>query len=149
MEVQPATLAQVKRLRDGRMIAVDDDVGGVAKDLRAIGRSLRLRYSESAEVFVVYEVHENNDGSVDEHLVTTAQECDQRLVARVRQIADEDYDYAGELDAIQKQKDRDQASHFHDQVGEIGERLAHAIRKDLSLTPSFVHVNRKDSDGQS
>lgn len=126
LDIQPATIAQVQRLDDGSRVLVDDDVAGVAQDLRAIDPSLRLHLDVEQQVYVVSQVLQGR-----EHLVTTSQTCDQRLVARVRQVASPGYNLADELEAAEAAANREQDRLRREWVGEIGERLAHALRKDL------------------
>jgi hypothetical protein len=84
-----------------------------------------------ASYFVVYQLCDQ-DG--DERLVTTSQTFDQRLVERIRQITHESYDLAGELAREDDRRDRERDHEFSEQVGEIGERLFHAMRKDKGRT---------------
>lgn len=128
MEITPASITQVFKGRGGRFITVDGDV---ARELQKFDRELRLRYSHGGDYFVVYRIDEKTG---DEELVLTAQECDLRIVNRLREITQPTYDFAAELDRIDaartKQIDYEKAQ----EVGEIGERLAHAIRKDIGAT---------------
>lgn len=136
MEVQPATLPQIQKGRRGRVVFIDNDALGVAKQLREIDSNLRLAWNEFGEYFVVYQ--QLDDGT--EHLVTTAQEADGRLVKRVQKIASRFYNYAEELDKQDKETDRKSEYKSSEYVGELAEELAHAIRKDTS-TPR-TDINR-------
>lgn len=129
MELQPATFSQVKRGRNGRMVVVDADVLDVVGQLQQIDRSLRVRYAEEGGYFVVYQ--QTEDG---EHLVLTSQELDQRIVARVMQIRHSSYDLAAELEKEDSRREADHEHTVREQVGEIGERLYHAMRKDKGRT---------------
>lgn len=140
LEIQPANITQVARLGDGRLVTISDDVGGVARDLRAIDRSLRLRYSPDQRIYVVYRVCMTGDGEVVEELVTTSRTCDQRIVKRIREISHPSYDYAAELDRLDAAADRRADHSFNERVGETGERLAHALRKDLGLGRARIVV---------
>jgi hypothetical protein len=131
MDLEPATFAQVRRARDGRVVLIEDDVLGVVADIQRIDPTLRVRYAEAGEYFVVYQLCDH-DG--DERLVTTSQTFDQRLVERIRQITHESYDLAGELAREDDRRDRERDHEFSEQVGEIGERLFHAMRKDKGRT---------------
>lgn len=133
IQVEPASLTQVIRGRGGRLVYVDDDVCNVAKTLRAVDPSLRLAYNEVGEYYVVYQTLA--DGS--EHLVTTAQELDQRLVHRVAEVCSPGYDAGRELDLLHDVADAEHERHFHQRTGEVGERLAHAIRSDLNIKRNF------------
>lgn len=133
IEIEPATVAQVRATDEGDLVVIDDDVQGVAAGLRRIDPGLRLAYDRTQGYFVVRHVHAGPDGSVEESLVTTAMECDQRLVGRVSKIADDGYDFGAELDRLETSAAAAQESERREHVGEAGERLAHALRKDLGL----------------
>jgi hypothetical protein len=129
MEIQPASLAQVRRARGGQFVAIEDDVANVARDLHALDPSLRLRFSEAGGYFVVYQ----DLGEGKENIVTTAQELDQRIVKRVEEVMQPSYDYAAELAAQDAKAEADAQERFNEQVGEIGERLFHAARRDKGV----------------
>ncbi len=123
--------------RDGRRITIEEDVGNVAKRIKEINPRLGLQWNERGEFFTVVE----DDGKT-ERLVLTAQECDERIVKRVEEIASPGYDYLGEIDRMDAQAEKDKDHRFHEQTGEIGERLAHALRKDLQAkNKAFVTRN--------
>lgn len=131
----PATLAQVRQARNGQLIGVEDDVLGIARDLRDIDASLHLRYAELPDGFddywVVYRIVEHADGSEEEQLVTTAAELDARIVQRVRKIASDGYDLVAELDRLDREREAQREQELHERNGPIAERLFHALRKDL------------------
>ena len=129
MEIQPASLAQVRAGRDGRSILIEDDVANIAGRLKTIDDSLRLRWNERGEYFVVYQ-----QLGRDEKLVLTAQQLDERILHRVQQITHPSYDFVGEIDRMDKQAQKDADHRFSEQTGEIAEELAHAVRKDLGAT---------------
>lgn len=135
-------MAQLAKARDGRMVAIDDDVGGIAQRIREIDPGLCLRYSEPGECFVVYHVQEVAPGRTRERLVTTSTTCDGRLLQRIERIASDSYDLVAELDRIDAEADRHQAERFADHVGELGKRLAHALRKDLGIRKDRIVVPR-------
>lgn len=139
MEIRPASIAQVAQARDGRMIEIGDDVGNVAKSLQQIDPGLRLRYSEAGEYFVVYWRPDEWDEG-DGQLVLTAQECDQRIVKRVQEIAQPGYDFAAELERLDEQTRTEKEHEWSERVGETGERLAHALRKDRGYDQSRVFI---------
>jgi hypothetical protein len=126
MEIQPASIAQVRAGRGGRAILIEDDVLDIARRLQAIDESLRLRWNEQGEFFVIYQVLDDA-----EKLVLTAQELDERVLRRVREIAHPSYDYMAEVDRMDKQSRKDADHRFYEETGEVGERLAHAVRRDL------------------
>ncbi len=130
MEIEPATLAQVAMGRDGKMHEVDDDVGGIALRLKEIDDSLRLRWNEFGGFFVIYQMLDTAEGLL-EKLVLTAQELDGRIIKRVEQITHPSYDFVAEMDRMDEQAQKDKDHAFHEQTGEVAERMAHAVRKDL------------------
>ena len=127
MEIKPATMAMVQRGRGGRLIAVDEDVLDVARGLKEIDPRLSLHFNENGGYFVVVETLDNGD----EKLVLTAQELGPNILDRVRKLASPDHDYVKEVEQLDRQAERDKDHAFHEQTGEVGERLAHALRKDL------------------
>lgn len=133
MEIQPATLDQIRIARNGKWVVIDNDVGNVAKDLRTLHPSLRLRHSESSGHFVVYQEIVHPNGKVEQHLVTTAKECDQRLVKRVAQIMQPEYDFAKELDKMDDEAKKRSEKEFEEQIEDHADRLAFAIRKDMGF----------------
>jgi hypothetical protein len=90
MDIAAVALTHYTTTADGRMVEVPDDVTNVARDLAKIDPTLRLRYSETGNYFVVYQSTIRN-GQPHDHLVLTAKDCDQRIVKRVREIADPSY----------------------------------------------------------
>ena len=146
MEIQPASMAQVVEGRDGRRWGIDDDVGGIAKQLQEIDPKLRLQWNEKREFFMVVEVLEEGDGKSTERLVFSAKECDGRIVTRMRQIASPGYDFLAEIDQMDAQAEKDRDHGFSEKIGEAGEVAAHALRKDLEDQHRIV-VPREVSDG--
>lgn len=134
MEIVPATLAQVRAGRDGRRILIEDDVLDVATQLKAIDDSLSLHWNENGSYFFV--VHTDEKGT--ENLVLTARELDNRVVDRATQIGSAGYDYLAEVDRLDKQAERDADHRFSEQTGEVGERLAHALRQDLQAKNKII-----------
>jgi hypothetical protein len=137
LDIQPASLTQFQRARNGKLIGITEDVGNVAQSLRDIDRALRLAYSPDQDISIVS--HQDGD---TERLVTTMQGTpDQRLVRRVREIASEGYDFAKELEKTEQANRKVRQDEFRERVGEVGERLAHALRKDLHAE-NRVFLNR-------
>lgn len=130
MEIQHASLAQVRRGRDGRVVEVPADLFGVTDRLREIDPGLGVKYNEFGDYFVIYHAQPNGD----EDLVTTTIRLTPDVVDHVRKLAHPSYDYVAELERLDRQAERDRDHRFHEQVGEAGERLAHAIRKDIGTT---------------
>jgi tRNA threonylcarbamoyladenosine modification (KEOPS) complex Cgi121 subunit len=134
VEIQPATLAQVRAGRDGRRIVVEDDVLNIASRLKQIDPCLSLHWNEKGEHFVVVETSEDGD----ERLVLTALQLDERVLERVGRIASPSYDYAREVDRLDAQAEREKDHRFHEQTGEVAERLAHALRQDLQAKNKII-----------
>jgi hypothetical protein len=132
MHLAPASLDQLRQSQTGRWVHVEADVGSVAQQIEEIARDrgivLELHLSEKTGIFVVKQILGDN-----EQLVTTAQECDQRLVDSVRKATSPQYDLAAELDQIEREKDAAFNARHDDQIGDAGERLAHALLKDLNV----------------
>lgn len=131
MDISPASAVQVRE--SGDLIEISDDVLGVARDLRELDPSLRLRYSESHNFWAVYQVehHPLTQELLRKQLVTTCKDAlDPRLVERVRKVMDPNYDLAGELERLEKQSKTDLAHQRREDLGPKAERLAHAMRKD-------------------
>jgi hypothetical protein len=127
MDIRPANLAQLHRAKDGRMVMIDDDVLNIARDLNQIDENLKLRYSEEGEYFVVYQILPTGD----QQLVLTSQDLNPQIVERIRQIGHSSYDYAKELEKQDAQAERDRLHANRERDGEVSERLAHAVRRDL------------------
>lgn len=131
MEIEAASIDQLKRADNGRMVLIEADVGNVVADLQAIDGDLKVRYSEAGDYFVLYKETPLPDGSVQQDLVLTSQKLDQRIVKRFQQISHESYDFVKEMEKKDAQADRDKEHEFEEKVGAIGEKLAHSLRKDL------------------
>lgn len=116
------------------MVTIDDDVGGFAQRLKEIDSSLKLRVSDNTGLFVVYQQLPHGR----EHLVTTAQELDGRLVRHVAELVHrhrhDRYDFTAELERADREADRAADHAFSEEHGPIAERLHHAIRKDMGWT---------------
>lgn len=133
IEIEPASLTQVLDGYDGTFYEITDDTVNVARDLRAIDPSLHLRYSRRGRHYVVYQLIELDDGGRKEHLVTTALECDQRLVRRVREITHPSYDLAADLDRVEREGRAARDNALVRGLHENGDRLAHAARQGFGL----------------
>lgn len=138
MEIRPVSIDQVALARDGKWTAITGEVGTVAGDLKQIDANLELRFSEPAQLFVIY-CH--RPGEVDgkgrplpPYLVGAYHELDHRIVHRLRHVASESYDLAAELERREAQAARDDARRRTDVFGEAAEHLIHAIKKDFGNT---------------
>jgi hypothetical protein len=122
-----ASLAQVKASTKGRFVAIDSDVMDVAIRIREVDPCLSVDYGEDAGLFRIRELCA--DGRY-------------RNVCWVRELTPDlpDYlqrilktDYVKDMERRDAQAQRDSDHRIHEIVGPIGERLAHAVRKDLGV----------------
>lgn len=135
MNIDPATLPQIQKGRRGTVVFIDHDSLDVAKRLREIHGSLRLAWNEFGQYFVV--LQQFDDGT--EHLVTTAQTADNRLVEKIRKIVHPSYNLADELDKLDAARNKKLDDQFSQKVKEKAEYIAHAIRKDLSAPRTDIN----------
>ena len=138
MEIEPATIAQVRAGRDGRVLTVEEDVFEVAGRLKEIDDSLYLRWNERGEYFVVYQLIGKLEEGGTEQLVLTAKELTPAILARVEEIVHPSYDFVAEMDKMDKQAEKDKEHRFHEQTGEAAERMAHAVRKDIQAKNKII-----------
>lgn len=124
--MNPASITQVRKSRDGHMVAIEQDLLDVISRIREIDPRLSVKWSVDGEYFAIYE-----DVNGKDELVFTTNELDQRVVERLQFLASVDYDYVKEIDRADKDAEKAQEHEFSEKVGERGERLAHALRKDL------------------
>lgn len=147
MNVEPARVDQVLAARDGRLVVVDKDVGGVVDDLKRIDAGFNVRFAEAGEHWVVY--HEHHDGCPHNgtggpgstYLVLTANASqtpsgvwtglDARIVKRVQYIGSDGYDYAREVELQNARAHRTGREQFQERAAGFAEEAAHAIRRDL------------------
>jgi hypothetical protein len=142
MELQHATLTQVRAGRDGRRVLVEDDVLGIVRELKEIDPNLTVHWNEYGEFYAIGEMLP--DGT--ESLVTTVPELDARLPEHMRMLQSSGYNYVKEMERQDREAEKAKEHRFSEQVGERGERLAHALRKDLQYGgKAFVP---KDVDGE-
>lgn len=135
MEVRPANLAQITKGRKGQMVQVDDDVQGIANALAKIDHRIRLRYSELGEYWVIYYLPDHPDFEEgDGDLIFTATELDHRIVKHMEQVywkcQQPGYSFADEVEAAEEKKKKDADDEFTESMGEMYERLGHALRQD-------------------
>lgn len=123
------------------MIEIDNDVGNVAQSLRDIDSHICLRFSEAGGYFVAYwRPSEWDEG--EGYLITTAQDCDHRLVKRVEDIyakcKQPGYSFATELEKVEAEGKREREHKQREESGEALEKLAHAMRADLGYNQSKI-----------
>jgi hypothetical protein len=129
-DLEPISLAQYKRAKDGKMILVDSDVGNIVQQIKAVNKDLCVRHSDLGKFFVVFY---RNPLNGKERLVTTAKDLDGRLLNRIKKLNSGEYNYLAELAKLDAQADAAKEERLKEQMGEAAERLAHAIRKDLGV----------------
>lgn len=131
--ILPASAAQWRRSTPITRVPVTDDVHNVVRDLKTIDRCLEVEYDTVEAFYVVL----RKDGP-QEDLVLTAQQLDPRVVKRVLEIDQPDYDFTAEVDAMDDAAEKARADDFKETMGERHEKLAHAIRRDLGDTSRAV-----------
>lgn len=148
MNVEPASVEQVMLAADGRFILIDPEASTVAADLHRIDKGLKVRFAENGNppYWVVFHETTDGQGRTTQHLVLTQRAyltasgtwagLDNRIVERIRYIDSRGrggYDYAGALEREARKRPERASYEFAERTGEAGERLAHAIRKELGL----------------
>jgi Zn-finger domain-containing protein len=136
MDIEPISVDQLVRDSRGRMTLVEADVGNVVADIQRINPEFRVRVSEHGN-FIVYQVRGHK-----ENLVLTSATLDQRIVQRIREITHPSYDLVADLEVRERAADKKQEEMLDEQIGIHGERIAHALRKDLGVE-SDVARSRK------
>ena len=134
MELERASLAQFRKGRNGRSYVIEEDVLDIVGQIQDLDENLKVLWNEYGEHYVV--VEDCRDGK--ERLVTTSLYLDQRLLARLREMVSPGYDLAAEMEAQDAAADREKDHEFHERMGERGEQLAHALRKDLGSSRIIV-----------
>lgn len=128
IDIEPANVDQLIKAGE-HWIRITDDVTGVAKELSEVDPHIHLRYNALQKFYAVYWRHDNGD----EEIVSTYKQCDKRIVDRVRQIYHESYNFIEELEELEDKRLRDKKHEEEEFFGEMGERLANAIRRDLGI----------------
>lgn len=109
------------------MVSIDGDLLDIIGQIKDLDPRLSVQWSVQGEYFQILE--RMPDGH--DEMVFTTLALDQQVLDRLRLIASVDYDYVKELDRVDAQVDRDADHRFGEQAGEAGERLAHALRRDV------------------
>lgn len=120
-----ATLAQVRAGRDGRLVEIDQDVLDVCARIREVDTSLGVEWSDSANLFRVYELCA--DGK--KRTVFWTPELTADLPDYLRQLSKTDY--VTEMERRDRKAERDKDHDHLERWGGRHERLAHAVRKDV------------------
>ncbi len=127
MQLQYASLAQVRKGKGGRNVVVENDVMDVVRRISEIDPNLSVHWNDDGEFFEIRELCK--DGK--ERLVLTTQMLDQRLLDHLRLIGSPDWNVGEEMERHEDKREKDLDHAYHEKVGPIGERMAHALRKDL------------------
>lgn len=140
MDVEPASIDQVRIGLDGRVVVIDAEMSQIVADLQAIIPEIRVRFAEdAAEPF--WAVSLVSDDGLTHHLVCTAKATmtssgtwaglDERLVERIAQIDSHGrghYDYAKEVERQNLDAKKRQSREFRERMDEIGERAQRDLR---------------------
>jgi hypothetical protein len=122
-----ATIAQVRQGKGGRLVEIDSDIFDLARRLHEIDTSLGLDWNDTAGYFRVTQTLENGR----KHVVTTFRELTPEAIELARRLVSPDYDLAGELDRKDLEGQRERERRLSEETGLMGERLHHALNKDL------------------
>lgn len=127
MELQYASITQVRQGKGGREVVIEDDVMDVVRQIKEISLALSVHWNDDGEYFQIKE--RCADGK--DRLVLTTQELDQRLLAHLRKIGSPGWNAGREMERHEDAREKALDHAFHEKVGPIGERAAWAVRKDL------------------
>jgi hypothetical protein len=146
LEPPRASLGQLHLTNKLEMVPVEDDVLGVVKHLKSIDPGLKMFFDFGQEIFVLYHEGLNEQGHVVDRLVGAYKELDQRIIKLIERIDAQGrgrQDLATELEKLEAQKDREQRHEQMERVGELGEELHFALRKDLGFANSRAFMNKR------
>jgi hypothetical protein len=140
MDVEPASIDQVRIGFDGRVVVIDAEMSQIVADLQAIIPELRVRFAEEADE-PFWAVSLISDDGLSHHLVCTAKATltnsgtwtglDERLVQRIAEIDPHgrgDYDYAREVERQNLEGKRRREREHRERMDEIGERAQRELR---------------------
>lgn len=141
--------------RRNGVVVVEDDVQNVVRGVKEISDRLHVYYNPQTEGFDV--VESCLDGT--DRLVFSASQLDNRVLDRLRQadhwhgedtprnILGEGEDFVAQVDAHNARLEELQREAFHDQMGEVTERLAWALdnTKDHHSVGGSIRVPRSIS----
>ncbi len=144
-DIEPVTLDQLKRGKNGKMVLVESDVGGIVQQIKQINPNLCVRHSDLGGYFVVFFRNPDNG---KERLITTAKSLDGRLVNRMHKLNSGNYDYLAELARLDREADKAKDERIKEEMGEIAERLAFALRKDLGIWKDSSRSKRRWGAGK-
>jgi hypothetical protein len=139
MNVEPASIEQIRQAADGRVVLISAEESTIAADLQRIDKRLRLSRNDKGGFWTVYEMPEGGcpcpkPDCEHGHLVLTATSLDDRIVKRVEFIDPQGrggYSFADALEQNRNARLRAERNEREEFYGDLGEKVAHALRKDL------------------
>jgi hypothetical protein len=144
LEPPRASLGQLQLTNKLEMIPVENDVLGVISRLKSIDPGLKMFFDFGQEIFVLYHEGLNEQGHVVDSLVGAYKQLDQRVINLIERIDAQGrgrHDLIAELEKLEAEKDREQRHEQLEKVGELGEELRFALRKDLGLGGSQAYMS--------
>ena len=157
MDIQPASIDQVRIGMDGKVVIIDAQASQVVADMQAIVPEVRVRFAEDANP-PFWAVSTVSDDGRSHHLVFTAQAelthsgtwagLDDRAVKRVAQIDAHGrghYDYAKEIDKQNALAHKRQEERRQERFAELGEMAQRDLRQALGPAPNRAFVPRSVS----
>lgn len=154
MDIEPASVEQVRVGTDGRMVVIDAEASQVVKDLQAMIPEIRVRFAEDAKppFWAIYVLEADGRST---HLVLTQQATltssgtyaglDQRVVERVAEIDPQGrghYDYAKEIEQASELARKRGRERHRERMDEIGEQAQRELRQHMGKKPSRIFVPR-------
>ena len=152
MDIQPATVEQVRVGTDGRMVLIDAEASQVVKDLQSMIPEIRVRFAEDAKppFWAVYVLEDDGRST---HLVLTQQATltssgtwaglDDRIVKRVAEIDPQGrggYDYLEQLDRQNELARKRTRERKRERFGELGEQAQRELRRKLGPPHTRIFV---------
>lgn len=128
-----------------RLITVDDDVLGAKGEIERRWPSLEVYFDTWDEVWCIV-AHDSKDGTDYLAINPPTKYLDERIIRRLEKadnwspIAE---DPLTSLDKFNAQHERDQERQFEDKIGDAGERLLHALRKDGVMNHDNIESRRR------
>lgn len=136
MRIEHASLLQVQQSVGGQSTLVENDVLDVVARLQEIDPNLFVVYQEAGNYFTIVETCK--DGK--ERGVTNVKELTPDVVDYVRMIGSDSWDVVAEMEKMDREADAAREHGFKEKVGEIGERLHHALRRDRGFDKQRIWV---------
>src|SRR5262245_14591776 len=112
------------------MVTLDDDVLSIVRQVRELyGQRVSVVLDEDLGVYHFVE-HVNDH---EQRLIFSTSELDARSLERLQRSDSHGRTYEDPYDAAEREQDADRAAYdaqYGEKVKEVGEELAHALRKD-------------------